>query len=94
MIPELQKKPQLSLPGEPIPLNRQAKMSICDCTDRHDAGGTASQPKDSGVIRHKAPTTPARFRLRRRTALPRAGTDDLRQHGWAFVDIAFQESME
>lgn len=49
MIPELQKK-EMSLPGEAIPLSRQAKMSICDRTDRHDAGGTVSQPKDSGLI--------------------------------------------
>lgn len=47
MIPELQKK-QMPLPGESVLLNRQAKMSICDRTDRHDAGGTASHPKDSG----------------------------------------------
>lgn len=48
MIAELQKKEQMSLPKELIPLNTQAKMSICDHTDRQDAGGTASHRKDSG----------------------------------------------
>lgn len=82
MIPELQKK-QMPLPGESVLLNRQAKMSICDHTDRHDAGGTASHPKDSGLIQHKLPQLRLPFSSEDAQPLPRAGTDDLRQHGTA-----------